>query len=578
MKKIFLFLGAALVSMAMQATVETKPVDWVLMVGETANNTFTVDKWASASKWDWMTGADNYEQLVIEVADHTENILVTANFTDGSVDIASSGIMRVGTNSIAVDVTNPILHGIEVKNFSGTDDVTISVTSMYLRKAIAPKKTVTLWSGSMYFDNFKPWDSEIILATDAFADAQIGDILEIDYTLDESGYYQMSVQTSYHQYRPTFMGTLDTYNNYIIEKQANPNKLSWAIMSEADLTQLQTDGALRINGALFTATAVKLIKHDVLWTGEQAIGSWSGNTRIEASKLTNLKVGNILCVRVSALTEGGQVFLQYDDGSWKNFEPTVNYVFTGSDEAPMVVEIQVTYKMEQQLRGNALIAQGVNYTMTDIYVKEGTPTTTVAAYLNVSSAGMATYVLPFDVPTLPDGVEAYELTNNGDEVIWANQVSALIADKPVLIVADEGEYEFVSEDGASDDISSKTDLYSNGALIGTYSAIAELEQTTNGNFNYILSNGANDVAFYQVRDNSCSVAPYRAYLNCGYNANSSAPGAPARQMRLVFPHNSPTGIENTNASAIRGESKIFRNGQILIIRDNKMFNVLGQQL
>lgn len=39
---------------------------------------------------------------------------------------------------------------------------------------------------------------------------------------------------------------------------------------------------------------------------------------------------------------------------------------------------------------------------------------------------------------------------------------------------------------------------------------------------------------------------------------------------------SKTGIENTNASAIHGGSKILRNGQVLIIRDSKAYNMLGQ--
>lgn len=572
MRKIFLFFSAVLASLAMQATVVTESINWTL--GE-SSNTFTVNAWASAVKWDWMTGADEYEQLVIEVADHANDILVNAYFTtDGNSQITSSGIMRAGTNSVAVDVINPILQAIEVKNWSGNDGVEISVTNMYLRKTIGPKKTETLWEGSMYFDDFKAWDSEIILADNAFADAHVGDILEIDYTLDENTYHQMQVQTSYHQYRPTFLGTLDTYGFYNIEQQANPSKLSFAIMDAADLTQLQTDGGLRINGKFLTVTAVKLIRHEVLWTGTQAIGEWSGSTRVEASQLANLKVGNILCVRVSALTEGGQVLLQYADNiNWYHFDPEVNYLFTGSDAAPMVVEIPVTYKMEQQLRGNALIAQGLNYTMTDIYVKEGTPVNTVAAYLHVTAAGMATYVLPFNVPVLPAGVQAYELTNDGSDLIEATEVNAMTADKPVLIIAAEGEYEFISEANSSDDLSGKTGTYANGVLIGTYTAINPLEQTTAGNYNYVLNNQGGNVAFYQVRDNSCSVPAYRAYLSCAHDAsNNGANFAP--KMRIVFHEDAATGVES---QALKVNSqKFIKNGQIRIFRDGRIYNVLGQ--
>jgi hypothetical protein len=139
----------------------------------------------------------------------------------------------------------------------------------------------------------------------------------------------------------------------------------------------------------------------------------------------------------------------------------VNHVFEAGDEAPMVVSFPVTYKIEKQLRGKNLLVRGKNFTMTDIYVEEGTPTTTVAEYLNVSAAGMATYVLPFDVPSLPDGIRAYNLTNDGSEEIVATETSALTVDHPVLIIAPEGEYEFISEAGASDDISAKTGTYTN---------------------------------------------------------------------------------------------------------------------
>ena len=241
----------------------------------------------------------------------------------------------------------------------------------------------------------------------------------------------------------------------------------------------------------------------------------------------------------------------------------------------MTVEFPVTYKMEQQLRGKNLLVRGKNFTMTDIFIKEGTPTNTVAAYLNVSSAGMATLVLPFDVPNLPDGVQAYNLTNNGDETIWAEEVTSLTADKPVLIIAPEGEYEFVSEEGASDDISSKTGTYSNGALIGTYTSINPLAQQTGDAYNYVLNAGTDGVAFYQVLDESCSVAPYRAYLSCAHNANAGGANL-APRMRIVFRENTTTGVDNIESAKIGGSRKILRNGQLIILRNGVEYNANGQ--
>lgn len=241
----------------------------------------------------------------------------------------------------------------------------------------------------------------------------------------------------------------------------------------------------------------------------------------------------------------------------------------------MTVEIPVTAKMRDQLRNQKLNIAGKNYTVTYVLLKEGTPVTTNSKFLSVSSAGMATLVVPFDVLLLPEGVQAYTLTNDGSNVIMATEVNTLEADKPVLIVAPEGEYEFVSEAGASDDISGKTSTYANGALIGTYQTINPLAQTDGaGNNNYILSTDAsgNNVAFYQVLDNTCYVEPYRAYLSCSY------PGgvAPA-PMRIVFRQQTPTDMEVLTAEGQQPTAeKVLLDGKLFIIRNGVMYNVNGQ--
>ena len=569
MRKIFLFLSAVLVSLAMQATVVTRDLGWVL--DGTTDNVFSAPAWESASKWEWTPDVGDYDQLVVEVANHDYPIVVTVTCTNGEGDLSAKNIMLAGTNSVAVNLTGTTLKGVSLQNFS-ENAVTITITSIYLRGAIGPKKPVTLWSGSQHFDDYAAWGSEIQLDPSAFADAHVGDMLEINYSLDEDTYYQFKIETPWTHNYPTFLGTLDEYNQYNVYKDVTPSQLTFTIMSSTDLTNLQNDGGLYINAKHLTVTSVNLIKHNVLWSDVQATGDWENAVPIDASKLTNLKVGNILCVRVSAIgTEGGpRVTLA--DGTWTTLVDGERY-FQAGDEAPMVVEFPVTYKMEQQLRGKNLIVRGVNYTMTDIYVKEGTPVNTVAAYLNVSAAGMATYVLPFNVPSLPDGVEAYELTNSGDATIWATPVEALEADKPVLIVAAEGEYEFVSEADASDDISGKTSTYTNGALVGTYVGIASIPASDGTVNNYVLQNGASGVGFYQVKATTCSIAPYRAYLSCGYDASSVSSSAP--KMRIVFHKDAPTGVESVQPSVISSQ-KILRNGQLFILRNGVEYNVNGQ--
>ncbi len=420
----------------------------------------------------------------------------------------------------------------------------------------------TLWTGDV--DATTNWEQSDALNNAIFADLKEGDILGVTVTEIHEG--------DWHSY-----ALRANYETNIIEHNMSTAATGVDVLSAEVVTSLKNDRIILV-GSYLHATEIHTYVTEKgltpLWSGTQVIGEWSNELdNIPASKLTGLKVGNILCVRVSAIgTEAApRVTLAYGD-SWENFSPVVEYYFQGGDIAPMVVEFPVTYKMEQQLRGNKLVVRGVNYTVTDVYIKSGTPVTNVAAYLNVTAAKMATYVLPFNVPALPEGVKAYDLTNDGSSEITATEVSSLTADKPVLIIADEGEYEFLSENGASDDISGKTDNYTNGALVGTYQPIADVPTTSAANYNYILQNGTDGVAFYQVTDYGCSIAPYHAYLSCGYN--SQAGGTPA-PMRIRFQQDAATAVSQAANSnpAIR---KRMIDGQLFIEREGTLYTTHGQ--
>ena len=572
MRKLFSILVVALFALSAHATVVTKDITWTLTEG----NTFNLNGWETKSPvWGWTAGCAEYDQLVFEFNNPTGDILVKAQFTEGAnaSDIASSAILHVGDNSLAVNVTADVLHSVEVRNYSGTAQ-TITLNRMYLRKAVGPKKTETLWSGNMEFDSYKEWGKEIVLETQ-FADVNVGDILEIEYTLGSAGYHQLAIQSSWDNpaYYPAFLGTLNTYKQYDICTDANPSKVSFAIMSETDVEKLRTKGGLHINAYSLTITSVKLIKHELLWSGDQTIGNWDESITVEASKLSELEVGDVLCFHINNYTAGGLIYLKY--GDWKDFSPKKEYKFADTGSEEKTVEILVTTSMRDQLNDNNLIVQGAQYSINEIYVKKGTgPAATVNKEIEVTSAGMATLVLPFAVPYLPDGVEAYTLTNNGDKDIIATEVYSLNADEPVLIKAPQDYYTFVSEEGASLDISSKTGLYRNGALVGTYYKIDDVSAiSTDANYKYLLQNGSEGVGFYQVRDNSCYVDPYRAYLSCGYPGNTGG-SAPAR-MRIVFRENTATGMENIESATFGGSQKILRNGQLYILRNGVEYNANG---
>ena len=571
MKKIFTFAVLMLLSITtLHATVVTKDFD---LSGMSNYGTATVSGgaisgaagWSGAQLWQWTEGASAYDQVVLEVNDHTYPILLKVTYAGEPSDIEQQIEMPAANNSIAIDITHETIKGIAVLNWSENDNVDITITGLYMRGAVGNRKNVTLWSGTKEFDDFD-WENRLLIASEKFSDLHVGDILEVHYTTNAESYHQFDIKTNYDNAYPAFAPSQIT-----IGGSNESSIMRFYIAESSDLSNIAAQGGLYLNGKYITFTKLSVIKHEVLWTGEQVVGNWSGYVEVAASKLTDLKVGNIICVRITAIGSDASPRVSLYDGSWTAFSPDVEYYFQGGDAAPMILEFPVTYKMEKQLRGKNLLVRGVNYTMTDIFVKEGSPVSTVAEYLNVSAAGMATYVLPFDVPDLPDGVEAYNLTNDGTNEIVAEKVYSLTEDNPVLIIAAEGEYEFVSAEGESDDVSAKTSTYTNGALVGTFAGIDPVPASSGSTYYYLLQDGVDGVAFYQVTGDDCSIAPYRAYLSCSYNSMAGA-GAP---MRIRFKEDTATGVESDQQAAI-SVRKVLRDGELYILRGNTMYTIQGQ--
>ena len=570
-KKFFLIISAVLLSVAMQATTFTKDLDLSIIDG--ANNaTFNTETkiitptagWAGVGKWFGTYDVSKYTQIVIELASAcSQNVSLSISHADGTAD--QSVIISAGETSGTIELNSASISNIWIALYSSTyEDVTIAINRIYFVGTVGEQSIVALSSEEKGTGS---WADGVGVYASLFAEAHAGDQVIVSFEHAAGGEYNSQVGvTSNNQ-------GLDSYPAPIsFENSATQVRFT---LTADDLAKVQANG-IWIGGYYVTIKSVQLRKFDPLWRGSITINkNWNNYKEISTEDLSDLKVGNIIVVCVESIdrTQENEASVNLYCG-WDDADALADGIHSlqAGSETKMVVEFPVTYKMEKQLRGRSLLVRGCNYTMTDVHIWEGTPTTTVAEYLTVSAAGMATYVLPFDVPSLPEGVEAYNLTNNGTDEIVAEQVYALTADKPVLIIADAGEYEFISEAGGSDDVSAKTSTYPNGALVGTYQAIHPLAETDGaGNYNYLLQNGASGVAFYQVQDNTCSVAPYRAYLSCGYNANAGGAGAP---MRIRFKEDTATGMESNQQSAISVQ-KVLRDGQLYIIRDNKMYTIQG---
>lgn len=186
--------------------------------------------------------------------------------------------------------------------------------------------------------------------------------------------------------------------------------------------------------------------------------------------------------------------------------------------------------------------------------------------LTVSDAGMATLVLGFNVPTLPTGVKAYTLNNDGTADITATEESAIVANAPVLIIAEENTYTFESAVGA---VLNEQANPTNGCLVGTYMDNTSIAVSASPNFNYILASDDAGVGFYQVLTSGYSVDKNHAYLSCGYD-NSAAASAP---MRIRFPQ-VPTQLDN--AAETTPVEKVLIDGKLYIRKADRTYTIDGQ--
>ena len=153
------------------------------------------------------------------------------------------------------------------------------------------------------------------------------------------------------------------------------------------------------------------------------------------------------------------------------------------------------------------------------------------------------------------------------DVYLQEHVGALEAGKPYFYVP-EGEELVCYYSGAREDTPAEV----NGVQ-GFYENL-----TTIPSGSYVAYNNLLTVVGENVR-----MGEYRAYVVMDDVADKDDPGAPAlvpgRRLLNIGGHKTPTGVENTSAAAIYGGSqKILRNGQIVIVKGDKMYNMLGQEL
>ncbi len=142
------------------------------------------------------------------------------------------------------------------------------------------------------------------------------------------------------------------------------------------------------------------------------------------------------------------------------------------------------------------------------------------------NADYGTMVIPFTA-TVPEGVEAYEITASNGEVLTTNKVEEITANKPVML---KGSGNVFTASGAAIAATAEG-VQTNGLLSGVYTATAVPTENT-----YVLQKQVEDVNFYKAIS-GLTVNPFRAYL-------TTAAGA----ARLTFDFNEATGIKTVKTT------------------------------
>ena len=158
--------------------------------------------------------------------------------------------------------------------------------------------------------------------------------------------------------------------------------------------------------------------------------------------------------------------------------------------------------------------------------------------LNISSAGWATLILPFNAE-IPEGVTVYASERVEGELVKLTEVGSIVANTPYLIKG-TGEYTF-SGYGLAD-----KDEYKDGKglFVGTY-----VDYTTVGG-EYVLQKHGDVVAFYCVGESAKpTVKAYRCYLT-----------ASAREIKAFFFGDEVTGINGVDAADTEIEAIYTING------------------
>jgi len=175
-----------------------------------------------------------------------------------------------------------------IRATSKDNDVFWKECTVTIDKDMSGIVETTLWEGNVALGN---WSGSIALDASKFANVKVGDSIKVYVGNQDAAatYWQFILKTWAWADIPGFTANLSkTATSYTFA------------VTQALLDQMKL--GLRIQGYMVSVTKVTIISRaagEVIWEGNVALGNWSGNIQLAASKFANAKVGKTLLINVA---------------------------------------------------------------------------------------------------------------------------------------------------------------------------------------------------------------------------------------------------------------------------------------
>ncbi len=510
-----------------------------------------------------------------------------------STDLVNGLDLSVGSVEVVLSSTAAS----EIQSYGGLyikgENITLKSIDLIYDNGVAPEMTpTTIWTGTLTSE-VNQMSEETNIDASHFGNAQVGNKIRFYFSNnDGTSYYQMSAQI-----KNSSWNTAHQYLNY-----------SGVEAPYTDITLVE-EGLedLKERGLYFQGLNITITKAELLQPTWVAASSWTGTilteteTNINATYFASAIAGNKIRVYFSNNDDQSyyQMSAKTKTSSWETGYEYMSYMAV---EAPYK-DIVIVEESLEDLKERGLYIMGKNITINKVellrekvssddlaaIVADTNDPTILLSELNGETIDFTlnrtlycdgyfnTLCLPFALASLAgtplDGATVMTLVDaqitgtkaGGDMVldVTIDEVSAIEAGKPYLVSFPSGSditsmtFHDVTITATAPQTESTTLLEMKGIFAPQNMAADTDDQ---------LFLGANNTLYWS--DGTDPLKGFRAYFET--KGVSVPKGMPAR---LTRPKNTPTGTEQVQS--VSNVQKVLRNGQLLIIRDGKQYNVSG---